>query len=143
MGADGVELIGEAEWASSELFGSRDDRGAHAPEIRERVSAWTRRRSTEEVFHALQEVRVGAAPVFDYPRLGAQEHLRARDFFVPVDHPGAGRIELPGPPYRLRRGWWRIARPAPALGEAQGVVDRLLSPARPGDAPDIGRLPGG
>ena len=125
-----AELIGEAEWASSELFGSRDDRGAHAPEIRERVSAWTRRRSTEEVFHALQEVRVGAAPVFDYPRLGAQEHLRARDFFVPVDHPGAGRIELPGPPYRLRRGWWRIARPAPALGEAQGLVDRLLS--RPG-----------
>ena len=125
-----AELIGEAEWASSELFGSRDDRGAHAPEIRERVSAWTRRRSAEEVFHALQEVRVGAAPVFDYPRLGAQEHLRARDFFVPVDHPGAGPIELPGPPYRLRRGWWRIARPAPALGEAQGVVDRLLS--RPG-----------
>ena len=125
-----AELIGETEWASSELFGSRDDRGAHAPEIRERVSAWTRRRSAEEVFHALQEVRVGAAPVFDYPRLGAQEHLRARDFFVPVDHPGAGRIELPGPPYRLRRGWWRIARPAPALGEAQGLVDRLLS--RPG-----------
>ena len=147
-----AELIGEAEWASSELFGSRDDRGAHAPEIRERVSAWTRRRSTEEVFHALQEVRVGAAPVFDYPRLGAQEHLRARDFFVPVDHPGAGRIELPGPPYRLRRGWWRIARPAPALGEAQGEVDRLLSPrgpearrtsdVSPAGEPDAGPLAG-
>ena len=122
-----ASLIGEAEWASSDLFASRDDRGAHAAEIRERVSAWTRRRSTEEVFHALQEVRVGAAPVFDYPRLGAQEHLRARDFFVPVDHAGAGRIELPGPPYRLRRGWWRIARPAPALGEAGPAVERLLA----------------
>ena len=127
-------LIGEAEWASSEVFASRDDRGRHSAEIRERVSAWSRRLSAEEVFHALQAVRVGAAPVFDYPRLAAQRHLRERDFFVPLDHPGPGRIELPGPPYRLRRRWWRLARPAPALGEAGPGVESLLAGANPPDA---------
>ena len=113
-----ASLIGAPAWGASEMFASRDERGAHAAEIRDRVSAWTRTRTSEEVFHALQEVRVGAAPVFDHARLAEQEHLRARDFFVPLDHPGAGRIELPGPPYRLRRRWWRLSRPAPALGEA-------------------------
>ena len=113
-----ASLIGALEWGASETFASRDERGAHAAEIRDRVSAWTRTRTSEEVFHALQEVRVGAAPVFDHARLAEQEHLRARDFFVPLDHPGAGRIALLGPPYRLRRAWWRLVRPAPALGEA-------------------------
>ena len=124
-------LIGEAEWASSEQFASRDDRARHAAEIRARVSAWTRERSGEEVFHALQAVRVGAAPVFDHPRLAAQPHLRARDFFVPLDHPGTGTIELPGPPYRLRRQWWRLARPAPEPGEANPSLDRLLGRSGP------------
>ena len=113
-----LALMGDAGWGSGASFGTRDARGEHAAEIRERVSAWTRGLGVEEAFHALQGARVGAAPVFDHARLAQQEHLRARDFFVPVDHPGAGRIDLPGPPYRLRRPWWRIVRPAPALGEA-------------------------
>ena len=121
-----LELLEAVEWGTRASFATRDGRGEHSAEIRERVSAWTRERSAEEVFHALQAVRVGAAPVFDYPRLAVQEHLRARDFFVPLDHPGSGRIELPGPPYRLRRPWWRIERPAPALDEAGPEAGDLL-----------------
>ena len=117
-----LALMGDTDRGSGASFETRDARGEHATEIRERVSAWTRRLGVEEVFHALQGVRVGAAPVFDYPRLETQEHLRARDFFVPLDLPGAGRVDLPGPPYRLRRPWWRLARPAPALGEADSAA---------------------
>ena len=129
-----ASLIGESCWGSSARFGSRDERGAHAAEIRDRVSAWTRGRTAEEVFHALQGARVGAAPVFDYPRLAAQEHLRARDFFVPLHHSGRGRLELLGPPYRLRRRWWRLARPAPALGEAGSDLEPLFGGSDPGAA---------
>ena len=143
-----LALMGETEWGSGVSFGTRDSRGEHSAEIRERVSAWTRRLGAEEVFHALQQVRVGAAPVFDHARLAEQEHLRARDFFVPVDHPGAGRIELLGSPYRLRRPWWRLARPAPALGEAgspSASAGVLFADAGSGtDSPrDPARGPGG
>ena len=127
-----LALMGETEWGSGASFGSRDARGEHAAELRERVSAWTRQLGVEEVFHALQGARVGAAPVFDHVRLAEQEHLRARGFFVPVDHPGAGRIDLPGSPYRLRRPWWRLDRPAPALGEAGSASADLLAGADPG-----------
>ena len=122
-----ASLIGESDWGSSESFATRDDRGAHAAQIQERVSVWTRTRTAEEVFHTLQGARVGAAPVFDYPRLAAQEHLKAREFFVPLDHPGRGRLELLGPPYRLRRRWWRLARPAPELGEAGSDLGSLFA----------------
>ena len=133
-----LEVMGASEWGACEAFGSRDGRGARAAEIRERVSAWTAERSSEEIFHALQSVRVGAAPVFDYPRLSVQEHLRAREFFVPLDHPGLGRIEMLGPPYRLRRRWWRLARPAPALDEAADEVDALFTAGTAGGG---GRAP--
>ena len=136
-----LALMGDTAWGSGASFGTRDARGEHAAEIRERVSAWTRGLGVEEAFHALQGVRVGAAPVFDHARLAQQEHLRARDFFAPVDHPGAGRIELPGPPYRLRRPWWRLARPAPALGEAGPAAasgERVAPGAAPGGAPFTG-----
>ena len=122
-----ASLIGEAEWGAGASFRSRDERGRHAAEIRERVSAWTSVRRGEEVFHALQEARVGAAPVYDYPRLAAQPHLRARGFFVPLDHPGPGRIELLGAPCRLRRKWWRLSRPAPEIGEAGTALDGLFA----------------
>ena len=125
-----LALMGETEWGFGDSFGSRDARGEHSAEIRERVSAWTRRLEAEEVFHALQKVRVGAAPVYDYPRLARQEHLRVRDFFSPLDHPDAGRIEMLGPPYRLRRRWWRLAHPAPAPGEAGAEIDHLLDGPR-------------
>ena len=125
-----LALMGETEWGSGESFGTRDARGEHSAEIRERVSAWTSRHGAEEVFHVLQGARVGAAPVFEHARLTELEHLRARDFFVPVDHSGAGRIELLGPPYRLRRPLWRLARPAPALGEAGSAA--LFADADPG-----------
>ena len=130
-----LALMGDPEWGLDASFGTRDARGEHAAEIRERVSVWTRGLGVEEAFHALQGARVGAAPVFDHARLAQQEHLRARDFFAPVDHPGAGRIELPGPPYRLRRPWWRLARPAPALGEAGPAAPAAGEPTTPGAAP--------
>ena len=132
--------MGEAGWGSDEAFGSRDGRGERAAEIRARVSAWTKERSAEEVFHALQAVRVGAAPVFDYPRLAVQEHLRAREFFVPLDHPRRGRLEMLGPPYRLRRRWWRLARPAPLLGEAGSSAGGLLLGRDPDSEPASGSL---
>jgi crotonobetainyl-CoA:carnitine CoA-transferase CaiB-like acyl-CoA transferase len=42
--------------------------------------------------------------------------LRDRGFFCSVLGPG-GEVEHPGAPYRLPSGWWRLARPAPGLGE--------------------------
>ena len=136
-----LALMGESDWGSGASFGSRDSRGERSAEIRERVSAWTRELGVEEVFHALQEVRVGAAPVFDHARLAVQEHLRARDFFVTLDHPGAGRIDQLGPPYRLRRPWWRLSRPAPALGEAGSSSDCAALFADAGPVPDVPRDP--
>ncbi|MCH8191671.1 MAG: CoA transferase, partial [Chloroflexi bacterium] len=43
-------------------------------------------------------------------------HFRQREFFVEVDHPAAGPMEYPGPPFRPAATPWKKGR-APLLGE--------------------------
>jgi crotonobetainyl-CoA:carnitine CoA-transferase CaiB-like acyl-CoA transferase len=45
------------------------------------------------------------------------EHLRARDFFIPVRHPGFGSVLHPAPPYRFSAWSAAEALPAPRLDE--------------------------
>jgi crotonobetainyl-CoA:carnitine CoA-transferase CaiB-like acyl-CoA transferase len=50
-------------------------------------------------------------------------HFVARGFPVPVEHPGLGRtVVYPGAPFTLSATPWRIARPAPRLGEHDAEV---------------------
>ena len=44
-------------------------------------------------------------------------HTKAREYFVEVDHPLAGKAEYPGPPYKWSETTAAIRRPAPCLGE--------------------------
>ena len=46
------------------------------------------------------------------------EHLQARQFFVPVDQPGVGTVRYPGPPYRFSAFPPVARRAAPTLGAA-------------------------
>ncbi len=43
-------------------------------------------------------------------------HLKARGFFVDVDHPQAGLLTYPGAPYKMSDTPWAAGR-APLLGE--------------------------
>jgi crotonobetainyl-CoA:carnitine CoA-transferase CaiB-like acyl-CoA transferase len=47
----------------------------------------------------------------------ASEQLRARGYFVEVEHPAAGRLTYPGPWFRMTETPWRVERPAPLLGQ--------------------------
>jgi crotonobetainyl-CoA:carnitine CoA-transferase CaiB-like acyl-CoA transferase len=44
-------------------------------------------------------------------------HLKARKFFVQIDHPIAGRITYPGAPYIMSETPWQIRRAPPLLGQ--------------------------
>ena len=50
-------------------------------------------------------------------------HFVERGFPVTVEHPGLGRsVTYPGAPFRMHATPWRIARPAPRLGEHDAEV---------------------
>ncbi|HZQ36078.1 MAG TPA: CoA transferase, partial [Dehalococcoidia bacterium] len=90
---------------------------ANGAVLREIWDAWSADRTKTEIYHAAQELRVPVAPVNTVQDLYESPQLAARDWFVEVEHPRAGRVRQPGFPYKLSGTPPAISRPAPQLGE--------------------------
>ncbi len=133
-----VELMGHPEWTRSPLAADLASRGRNQDFVTEHLCAWTRTWKAEDLFHACQQRRIGAAPVYTHARIASDAHLLERRFFVTQRHPAAGDVVMPGSPYRMRKPWWALRTPAPRLNEAAGEEPRLFPP-RPGEQPPAAR----
>jgi crotonobetainyl-CoA:carnitine CoA-transferase CaiB-like acyl-CoA transferase len=111
-----VEVMGNPDWAGQARFRDRASRAAHWAQLEPLLAAWTRGRTTDEVFRAAQAVRVPAFPVNTLEIVFAWPQLAARGFLAEVAHPEAGALPYPTVPYPVPEGGWR-PRPAPRLGE--------------------------
>jgi crotonobetainyl-CoA:carnitine CoA-transferase CaiB-like acyl-CoA transferase len=78
---------------------------------------WLLSRTRAEVTAAAQAGGWPLAGVNSPSEVLEADHLRQRGFWVHADDPGAGSIDLPGPPCRFAEGGWSIRRLAPTLGQ--------------------------
>ena len=117
-----VELMGNPEWASMELFENRIARGANFDALQVFLQEWCREQSVQELYEQAQRRRIPFAPVSTMGDLLASPHLRARGFFVTLAHPVAGTQTLPGAPYRMSTTPWPLRAPAPCLGQHTAEV---------------------
>jgi crotonobetainyl-CoA:carnitine CoA-transferase CaiB-like acyl-CoA transferase len=78
---------------------------------------WLLSHTRQEITDAAQTAGWPVTPVHEPPELLTAAHLHQRGFWAYVTDPEAGPLLLPGPPYRLTEGGWRIRRPAPRLGQ--------------------------
>jgi CoA:oxalate CoA-transferase len=74
-------------------------------------------REKEELFHSLQEWRVPAGICCSTEDIVNCAQLKAREYFVEIDHPYMGRILIPGAPFKMSETPWAIRSTAPLLGE--------------------------
>ncbi len=127
-----IDLMGNPEWASWEIFKDPFMRAENADVLRPYIEEWIQGWKVEDLWRTGQERRICFSPVFSMADLAKQEQLRARNFFVAVTHPQAGTLTHLGPPYQLGKPWWNIRRPAPQLGEHnQQVLSSLAEASNP------------
>jgi len=112
-----VELMGNPEWASDELFKDRIARGQNQDALKALMGEWLSQWKVQDLYREAQKRRIPFAPINTMRDLYESEHLVARDFFVPLDQPGVGTVHLPGMPSKYGRTPWSLRRPAPRLGE--------------------------
>lgn len=122
-----VELMGNPEWASWDIFQDMYNRSKNHDVLKIYLEEWMQNWRVEDLFRAGQAKRICFAPLLSMPLLAKQDQLRARNFFVEVEHPKAGTLTHLGPPYQLKEPWWQIRRPAPLLGEHTDAVLAELS----------------
>ncbi len=114
-------LVGQAELLEDKRFRGGLARLANADAFDEIVAPWFAERSKEEIVLLCQELRVPCAPVAEVDDVLEHEQLIARGFWREVDHPEAGRLRYPGPPFRMSDSPGQIGR-APLLGEHSAEI---------------------
>ena len=112
-----VEMMGNPDWAKSEACRSAGSRRRNLTMIKPKVKEWMMQHTIEEIKLLANAHRAACVPIQSVKEAVNSELLAAREFFVEVDHPLAGKIKFPGAPYKLSETPWRVKHPAPTIGE--------------------------
>lgn len=128
-----VELMGNPEWASMEVFADGRLRGAYWDALRPLLEEWTTRYTGEEIMHMTQSRSIPCFPAFLVRQMAESEQIKAREFMwtVPIDGKPA---RVPGPPFKLTETPHTLRTPAPGLGQHNADVDgesRRPAPSQP------------
>jgi crotonobetainyl-CoA:carnitine CoA-transferase CaiB-like acyl-CoA transferase len=115
------DLVGDARYATLEARKSR------WREVDAVIEAWTSTRSTDEVIGVLQARGLPCGRARTVDQVAADPHMAERGVFTPVDHPVAGRVQVPSVPIKFSGAPAAITRPSPLLGEdSSDVLKEIL-----------------
>ena len=102
----------EPQWQQHQ---HRRENAAHMFDV---IDEWIKDYTSEEALERAQLLRLAFAIVRSTDELLTDEQLRARGYFVEVEHPELGRKFLyPGAPFIFSATPWRVYRRPPLLGE--------------------------
>jgi benzylsuccinate CoA-transferase BbsF subunit len=113
-----VEAMGKPAWALDAKFSALEGRKANEAELDANINAWTADKGPYDVMHDLQARGVPAGVVQSARELlDTDEHMKARGYYVYLDHPETGRAAYDGPPFKLSKTPGELRSPAPLLGQ--------------------------
>jgi crotonobetainyl-CoA:carnitine CoA-transferase CaiB-like acyl-CoA transferase len=121
-----ARLIGAYDWLDDPRFASDKARGDRGAEVSARLSAWAAERTAAEALTALEAARVPAGPVYRPREALDDAHVRAGDFFQPMEFPHVGEAIVATTPVKLHDTPGAVRRRAPLLGEHADEILREL-----------------
>jgi benzylsuccinate CoA-transferase BbsF subunit len=120
-------VMGEPMRASEPKFATLAARKNNEDELEALITAWTSTRRAAEVAETLQQAGIAAAVVADNKYLAEEDpHLRARDYWVELEHPEVGAKQHAGVPWKLSRTPTVVRAPAPQIGQHTDQILREL-----------------
>lgn len=101
-----------------EKFKSNLDRVAHHAELKEIIEYWTRDLDIDTIVSMLLDAGIPSAPINTIDRVTQDPHIAgAREMFVDIEHPVAGKITMTGNQVKFTHNKATIRMPAPTLGQ--------------------------
>ena len=117
---------GNPPWTQDSRFSTLYGRLENADELDHLIEGWTKEHSAEEVMTLLQDEGVAAGVVQDASDLAEDPQLKARGFFIELDHPELGRAISDATPIKLSDTPARYSRAAPVKGQDNDYVYHQL-----------------
>ena len=121
------ELMGNPSWCAGDEWKDMAYRSHHLMDIAPRVDAWALEQKRDDLYHRAARLGIPVGPIHDAADVMGYRQYLARDYFVEVDHPRAGKRRYAGWPYRMGASPPRVSRPAPLLGEHSEEVRAELN----------------
>ncbi len=113
-----LDSEGMAEDLTDKKWRDREEQFKHLDHIIEVLEQWTQSHTVAELLEQGQLMRFPWAEVTSIPKLVDSPQLKARDFWVEVEHPETGqKYKFPGALCKLRRSPWQVDSHVPAVGE--------------------------
>jgi formyl-CoA transferase len=113
-------------------FARNADRLVNRPALIERIESTFSQWTCDEALAKLQSAGVPCGPIYNLAQALSDPHVQDQGLVRTVEHPTAGQIRFPGPPFRLSEAERLIDRAPPRLGEhtAEILTELGLAPAR-------------
>ncbi|MFW6126449.1 MAG: CoA transferase, partial [Chloroflexota bacterium] len=112
-----AELMGNPEWLSAPEWYWMPYRVHHLPDVAPLMDEWMSQQKTDTIYHEAARRGIAIGPVNSAKGVVNSRQYAARDYFVEVDHPEAGKHRYAGWPYQMSATPPRVRRPPPQLGE--------------------------
>lgn len=94
----------------------------HGP-LKEIIEAWTRERNIDDIVDIMLKAGIPSSPVNTIDRVVKDPHIAgAREMFVEMEHPVAGKIKVTGSQLKFTHEKISITRPAPTLGQHTELI---------------------
>ncbi|UCH43280.1 MAG: CoA transferase [Dehalococcoidales bacterium] len=116
------KAIGNPAWAEDGKWATVPGRLENTEELDMMVEEWTSQHTAEEVMALLQAQGVAAGVVQNAGDIASDQQLRARGFFIELEHPELGKTVSDGNPIRLSRTPASYHRAAPTAGQDNDYV---------------------
>ncbi len=111
------KVMGDPEWADLDIFQNMKTRAENADVIYSFLSEWTMEHTKMEIQEKCQAAGCPITAVYTIAEAAEQPHLKARDYFVDMEHPELGRLKNLGAPFKLPACPGGPVTAAPLLGQ--------------------------
>jgi len=122
------ELMGDAKAAANPDWLLNRNRVAKHGEVKPVVERWTKQLKTNDVLKKLEGAGIPCAPIYSIDQVVHDPHIGgAREMFVEIDHPKAGKTKLTGAHIKMSDTNPCVRTPSPLLGQHnEEVLTALL-----------------
>lgn len=121
------EIMGEPETAFDSEIDTNWKRVQKHEKVKAIVEAWTVTKPAREIVDVLLAAGVPAAPINNIEQVVNDPHIAgAREMFVEIDHPKAGKMKIAGTHIKLSETKAGVRTPSPLLGQHNEEVYKSL-----------------
>jgi len=103
-------------------FDNASARLENAEELGEILDQIFATKQKQDIFYAAHEKRFIYGVIDSPPETMENPQIKARGYYIPVQHPDLGEISFPGAPFLMSGSPWDVQSVAPTLGQHNGEV---------------------